>query len=411
MWIIKVNLIYFRYNNNVKNINLSKYKNEFFVVSAVFVLILTILSFNFYKSPVPHSNLADTKISLYSNKNITPNAVVTNPEFKNIAFNTDIPKPSLFSSQMATVIRTIKSFTTSPTSEGPKEYGSWIWTPIMQMTPEYVESILSDVKADGINTIYVSVDSYLDIFVMPKGIEREKQKEIFSDILEDFIIKANYRGIAVDAEAGWQNWAEEGNTYKAFAIVNFVKDFNATHKNKFRGFQYDVEPYLLYSYQENKATVLKNFVSLVDQTEYFMNTDSLRFSVVVPDFYDEKDEFTPKFSYNGRRGYVFKHLLDILDRRPDSSIIVMSYRNFADGKDGAIEVSKNEIQTAGRGAYKTQIIIAQETGEVPPPYITFYNTPKRYFNWQIERINIAFESHSNFGGITVHYVNAFLALK
>lgn len=364
-----------------------------------------------YRSPVPHRNITDTKISQYSDKNITVNATVTNPEFKNIAFNINIPKSSIFSNQMAAVVRTIKFFTTTPTNEDTKEYGTWIWTPIMQMTPEYVETVLAGAEADGINTTYVSIDSYLDIFVMPKGEEREKQKEVFSGILEDFIIRANLRGIVVDAEAGWQNWAEEGNTYKAFAIVNYVKDFNANHENKFRGFQYDVEPYMLDSYAENKGAVLKNFVKLVDETEYFLTSNSLRFSVVIPDFYDEKDNFTPRFSYNGKRNYVFNHLLEILDRRPDSSIILMSYRNFADGEDGAIEVSNNEMQTASRGAYKTKIIIAQETGDVPPPYITFYDTPKTYFNWQIKKISTAFKSHPNFGGIAVHYVNAFLDLK
>ena len=395
----------------MKKISFDKNKKLYFYGVFILCIIIFFIIFRMYRSPVPHRNITDTKISQYSDKNITVNATVTNPEFKNIAFNINIPKSSIFSNQMAAVVRTIKFFTTTPTNEDTKEYGTWIWTPIMQMTPEYVETVLAGAEADGINTTYVSIDSYLDIFVMPKGEEREKQKEVFSGILEDFIIRANLRGIVVDAEAGWQNWAEEGNTYKAFAIVNYVKDFNANHENKFRGFQYDVEPYMLDSYAENKGAVLKNFVKLVDETEYFLTSNSLRFSVVIPDFYDEKDNFTPRFSYNGKRNYVFNHLLEILDRRPDSSIILMSYRNFADGEDGAIEVSNNEMQTASRGAYKTKIIIAQETGDVPPPYITFYDTPKTYFNWQIKKISTAFKSHPNFGGIAVHYVNAFLDLK
>jgi len=246
---------------------------------------------------------------------------------------------------------------------------------------------------------------------MEKGQERERLKKIFSEKLEEFIIKANSKGIAVDAEAGWKNWAENDHIYKPFAIVNYVKNFNVTHKNKFRGFQYDVEPYLLDSYPKNKAEILKNFVTLIDKTEYFLNDSDLMFSVVVPDFYDKKDGFTPKFSYNGNKDYVFGHLLNILERRSDSSIIVMSYRNFANGKDGAIEVSVNELNTARKGVYKTKIIIAQEVGEVPPPYITFHNTSKKYFFEQIKKINTAFKPNPNFGGISVHYANAFLALK
>jgi len=373
------------------------------------IAVLVFISGNSEKS-IPHLNLIDTKISQYSDKHITPNAIMTNPEFKNIAFGTNVPKPSFFLNQIAAVVNAIKSIITTPKKE-IKEYGTWIWTPVMNMSPEYIESILSDAKANGVNTMYVSIDSYLDIFVMPKGSEREQRKKVFSDKLEYFINKANKRGIAVDAEAGWRNWAEGDNIYKAFAVVNYVKNFNATHKNKFRGFQYDVEPYLLDSYKKNPASVLGNFAGLIDKTEYFLGTSALQFSVVVPDFYDEKDGLTPKFSYNGEKACAFRHLLNILDRRPNSSIIIMSYRNTAGGDDGAIEISKNEMQTAKDGSYQTKIIIAQETGDVPPPYITFHNTSKKYLGRQIDSINTAFKSYPNFGGIAVHYVNSFLALK
>lgn len=358
----------------------------------------------------PHNNIVDIKISQYSDKNITPNAVATNPEFKNIAFGPVPAKNYVFQNQMASVVRTVKSFLTYQ-GKKEKEYGSWIWTPVLEMTPTYIESILSNAKANGVNVIYVSIDSYLDIFVMPESEEREANKKLFSDRLEYFIKEAKNRGIAVDAEAGWRNWAEGENVYKAFAIVNYVKNFNETRQNKLRGFQYDVEPYLLDSYEGNEASVLKNFIELVDNTEYFLGESSLRFSVAVPDFYDEKDKLTPKISYNGSKNYVFRHLLNILDRRPDSSIILMSYRNFAENDDGTIDISKNEMRTAKRGRYATKIIIAQETGEVPPPYITFHNTSKKYFSEQVEKINEAFNSYSNFGGIAVHYVNAYLALK
>lgn len=399
--------------NKRRGLNNKKYWG----VGLLFVCVILVVIFvsGSSEKPIPHLNLVDTQISQYSDKNITPNAIATNPEFKNIAFEAVPTKSYIFQSQIAAVINAIKSLIPQTENKNnPKEYGSWVWTPIMEMSPEYMESILSGTKADGVNTIYLSIDTYLDVFVMPKGAERENQKKIFSDKLENFIISANKKGIAVDAEAGWRNWAEEGNEYKGFAIVNYVKNFNATHQSKFRGFQYDVEPYLLDSYAKNEKSqisALANFIKLVDQTQNFISTSTLKFSVVIPDFYDEKDAMTLKFSYNGNKGYTFKHLLNILDKRPDSSVIIMSYRNFADGSDGTIGISKNEMQTAKNGGYDTKIIIAQETGDVPPPYITFYSTPKKYFEEQTGKINTAFNSYSNFGGLAVHYVNAFLALK
>jgi hypothetical protein len=396
----------------VKNKSKKKY---FFgsVVAVVAVIFIIFLISGNNSASLPHLNSIDTKISQYSDSHITKNAIKTDPEFKNIAFDTNTPRQSFFSNQLAAVIKTVKSFTTLSTKKESvsKEYGSWIWTPVMDMSPEYMKSILSQAKADGVNTIYVSIDTYLDIFVMPKGPAREAQKKIFGDKLEYFIAKAESKGIVVDAEAGWRNWGEDDNLYKGFAIVNYVKNFNASRQNKFRGFQYDVEPYLLDSYEKNKVSVLKNFIKLIDQTENFMSTSTLKFSVVIPDFYDEKDQLTPKFSYNGRDGYTLNHLLNILDRRPDSSIIVMSYRNFAEGQDGAIEISKNEMQTADRGAFNTKIIIAQETGDVTPTYITFHGTSKNYLLRELDKINSVFAAYSNFGGLAIHYANAFVALK
>ncbi len=389
-----------------------------FLITGI-VVCAGILSAIFWFVPkdasIPHQNTVDTKISQYSDRYITVNAVTTNPQFKKIAFNVSVPSnPSFTSNQLASLADLIKFFTENffkTKTSLPKEYGTWVWTPTSRITPEYTESILTGVQKDGVDTVYLSIDSYLDIFTMPDGAEKNQKREEFTKIIDNFIARANQKGIRVDAEAGWQNWAESGNEYKAFAVTDYVKNFNATHKNKFRGFQYDIEPYLMDAYQNNSAQILTNFVGLVDKTEYYLGTSTLQLSVVVPDFYDKKDKATPKFAYGGQNGYIFDHLIKILDRRQNSSIIIMSYRNFADGKDGSIGVSANEMRTAKSNAQNTKIVIAQETGDVTPPYITFYSTSKKNLLEQVAKIDSAFKSNPNFGGIAIHYANAFLALK
>lgn len=363
---------------------------------------------------VPHQNNGDLQISLHQNRPHIKSVMELNSEFKHLAF-TDLPKErSWMQSQVASVLKSAKSFSSRFTLEKPKEkeHGSWLWTPTLQMTDSYMKSVLDDAQKNAVNVMYLSIDSYLDIFTMPKGVLRENKKAEFTKKVATFIRLANERGIEVDAEAGWQNWAEEGHEYKGFAIVNFVKNFNLSNQEKFRGFQYDVEPYLLSEFTENPEAVLERFVSLIDKTEQFLGDSDLTFSVVVPDFFDEKDKMTPKFSYNGSRKFsTLEHLFNILDRREDSSIIVMSYRNFALGKDGSIEVTQNEINTAHKGRYSTHIIVAQETGDVPPPYITFHNTSKETLEIETAKIEQAFSSSPNFGGLAIHYINAYLDLK
>jgi hypothetical protein len=279
----------------------------------------------------------------------------------------------------------------------------------MQLTPKYTDTIISGALKNGFKNIYISIDSYLDIYIMPDGEEKITKRAEFDKKIENFITKANNNGITVDAEAGWRNWAEDGNTYKALATLNYALKFNKDHNVKFRGFQYDVEPYLLDEYKENKAEVLKNFLTLVNQTVTMLNNKDLELTVVIPEFYDGSNGETPKFSYNGKNGYATEHLLSILDRREGSKIIVMSYRNFTKGIDGSIDISKDEINSANE--HKTKIIIAQETGDVEPPYITFHNTNKKYFNNQKNELDKAFMLDKSYGGVAIHYINAFMDLK
>ncbi len=336
----------------------------------------------------------------YSDEHITSNAIISEPRFKSLGiFNRE-----------SLIANTVSVITKDPnlTQKG-HEKGTWLWTPIQDITPKYAEYIVSGAKKNGVNTIYMSVDSYLDIFVMADGEAKEKKKEAFNKNISDFITLAEKNGISVDAEAGWRNWAEDGNTYKAFTILNFVKNYNKTHTAKFAGFQYDIEPYLLTRYYLNKTSVLKNYLDLVGETVNRLNNTDLTLSVVIPDFYDGTNGDTPSFKYLGKEGFAIDHLLTLLNRRAGSEIIIMSYRNFSKGDDGTLEISEDEITKANKS--KTKIIIAQETGDVKPPYITFHNTSKTYLGKQMDLIQKTFSKEKSFGGIAVHYANAFLDLK
>lgn len=337
----------------------------------------------------------------YSDNHITQNAISSDPRFKNLTF---VDNKVLLSN----VISSVSEYKGGQVSN-KMENGTWLWTPLLNMTPSYVKSIIFGAKKNKIGVIYLSIDSYLDVFVMSNGSDREEAKQRFDKALQDFISQAHKNNIAVDVEAGWRNWAEEGNTYKPFVILQYAMQFNKTHSDKIRGIQYDVEPYLLESYQKDKSSALKNFVTLMDQTVSQMDGSDLALSVVIPEFYDEASGHTPEFSYKGKSGYTFGHLLSVLERREGSKIIVMAYRNFSKGEDSSVDVSKDEISEAD-GSH-TKIIIAQETGDVLPPYITFHNTSRSYYKKQLSTLQQAFTADKSFGGIATHYINAFLELR
>lgn len=363
------------------------------------------------EEPIPHQNPIDLTLGLRRPAPIADSASVSDPRFKTITFDPYINDKPRFVSQLASAAEAFEIIAENLLKKGDEEHGSWVWTPILLITPEYRTEILNNAQKNRINVIYLSIDSYLDIFSMKDSKAKTELESKFKSIIRDFIIEANNRGIAVDAEAGWKNWAEVGHTYKPIAILDFVKHFNEISDYKFRGFQYDVEPYLLERYKSDPVDVLMRFVELIDNSERFLGSTKIKFSVVVPDYFDKKDKATPEFNYNGKMDSVFGHIYEVLDRRRNSSIIVMSYRNFAEGRDGSIQVSKNEIRTANKLTNRTDVIIAQETGDFPPPYITFFGTSKERLQNETSKIRRAFQRQHNFGGFAIHYINTYLALK
>ena len=338
----------------------------------------------------------------YSDIHITKNAMVTDQRFKDLAvFNKE--------NFLASAAASLQTNKPSPAEAAKPEKGTWLWTPTLDLTSKYWNTLIAGAKKNGIHTIYLSIDSYLDIYVMPDGPEKEKKKKAFDDILERFIAAAHKNNMTVDAEAGWRNWAEPGNEYKAFAIVDYVLQFNAAHTEKLRGFQYDIEPYLLSSYQTDKKTVLRDFVDLVNKTVTRLNNSDVAFSVVIPDFYDGDSGETPRFLYGWKYSYALTHLLNVLERRPGSALLVMAYRNQSKGNDGSIDISREEIRAAN--ASHTKVIVAQETGDVSPPSLTFYNTSLSSLNTEIRNIEETFAKNESYNGIAIHYINALMELE
>jgi hypothetical protein len=100
-----------------------------------------------------------------------------------------------------------------------------------------------------------------------------------------------------------------------------------------------------------------------------------------------------------------------MEKKPGSSIIIMAYRNFFEEDNGTKQISETEIREATQGRYATKIIVAQETGNVPPGYVTFYDYPKVSLHDAMVEIQDYFGQFDAFGGIAVHYFDSFLKLE
>ncbi len=136
-------------------------------------------------------------------------------------------------------------------------------------------------------------------------------------------------------------------------------------------------------------------------------SENFGLSVVIPHFYDSKQEWTPPITYNGITSFTFNHIVFSLNKVNDSSILLMSYRNFFNGNNGVDDISHTEIKTQ---TGNTKIIIAQEVGNVYPKYTTFYGTNKKKLFIQLNKIQNAYHNDKSYGGIAIHYFDTFSEL-
>jgi hypothetical protein len=312
------------------------------------------------------------------------------------------PENTLF--VRTTVPNSVAAASTSGTTKvrpQGKEYGTWIWVSPLTMSAAYRETLLSAAKDAGFTSVYVTIDDYLTT----------NNKGSYDAALAAFVTAAKAKGIAVDAEGGARDWSKAANRIKGYTLIDYVIAYNASHPNQtVRGFQYDVEPYLLPEYETNKASVLSDFVTFIDESAKRMKATDASFSVVIPHFYDAEQGWTPAFSYNGQSAHAFTQLLKVLQQKGGSKIIVMAYRNFFDGDDGIDQLVEPELQEASNGNYSTSVIVAEETGNVDPSYVTFHGKSKNDFLSAVATIYSSFQNNARFGGVAVHYLDTYLSL-
>lgn len=294
---------------------------------------------------------------------------------------------------------------------GKKEFGIWVWDSPVKMTSAQASKVIEISKKNGFNVIYLTVDDYLPILNIRDTTERSRQKEAYMKSLSSFITAAHKAGIDVDVVVGDKDWAEPANRWKGYAFIDFVKEYNLTHPaSLIRGLQYDVEPYLLSSYEVDKRKELKAYVEFIDESATRMQNVPAQFSIVIPHFYDNIQNWTPTVSYKGKEWHTFTHLLKALEKKPKSTIIIMAYRNFFEENNGTKQISEIEVDEATKGKYSSKVIIAQETGDVKPSYVTFHDYPKVSLFDSLNEISTYFGRYSNFGGVAVHYFDSFLKM-
>ena len=284
------------------------------------------------------------------------------------------------------------------------EYGIWLWKSPLDLNKEECETILSKLRVNKFNRVYITTDDFLTI--------KKDQKMEYFDKLYHFVKVAKKNNIIVDVVVGDTSWAKPEFRHKACQFIEMVVKYNSMHPDaKLNRLQYDIEPYLLDKYNKNKKKYLTDLIAFTNTvSNHLKKHPDIGLSIVIPHFYDNNQDWTPKILYNGIYKSTFEHINLILRKINNSTLIIMAYRNYFFGKNGVNDIIQVEFNMISEQK-NPKLIVAQETTKTFPRYTSFYGHSQSELFRQLNIIYSNFGKLPSFGGIAIHSFDGYFNLS
>ena len=207
-------------------------------------------------------------------------------------------------------------------------------------------------------------------------------------LYEEFIESAHAFGMRVFATGGNPSWATDSGAWNAW--VDEVVEFQA-----FDGLVFDVEPHLHPDWDTRKQhRLLRSFVNGLGRAA--TRAGSLPVYTTVPFWWD-----LPAFRI--RKSLLVEHVLDHSD-----GIIVMAYRDTAEGDDGIIQLSRNEANLAALKA--REFVIGVETGPAESDKVSFAEEGSALMESQLVSVRARYGTHETFAGVAIHDFDSYSSL-
>ncbi|MBI4335085.1 MAG: hypothetical protein HY589_00340 [Candidatus Omnitrophica bacterium] len=268
----------------------------------------------------------------------------------------------------------------------------WVWDVKTPSSREATGRLIDFCGAKKINRVYLAAYSF-----------NEENSRNF----RQFNQRAHANGIYVHALGGDPRWGLERYHQQPLRWIEEILSFNRASRpaERFDGIQNDTEVYLLgRPWEENKQRILKEYLDLNRKIVELREIEEadIAYACDIPFWYDDDPSIT--VDWNGAVKPPSFHILDTVD-----SVTVMDYRNFSDGPNGSIALTRNEIEYAG--SVKKKVYIGQETKEgLYPEYITFGGLSEQAMEKQIKKLVEAYINNPGFAGIAIHHYTSYRKL-
>ncbi|GIP56269.1 hypothetical protein J15TS10_00830 [Paenibacillus woosongensis] len=206
-----------------------------------------------------------------------------------------------------------------------------------------------------------------------------------------FIKQAAAAGIEVHALGGTPTWAMEYELPRMMRLVNYVKDYNRAVEpdERFHGIHLDIEPYVLPEWRMDPQQIISEWTSNLDAFVTELRKDSnLEASMDLAVWLD-------KYKVTGEDISLSKWMIDRMDH-----VALMAFRDSAEGSNGIVDVTKEEIAFAeelGKPIYISVEIKASHEGN----HITFFEEGAAYMEEELAKLK-GLLKHTSFKGTLVH---------
>lgn len=290
--------------------------------------------------------------------------------------------------------------------------GLWVWSSRVITNQEEQSELFDFCDAKGVRLVYVNVGGYLPKF---EG-DSHSIVDVAQSKLAEFVASAHARKIRVYALDGDPSWAYQSKHSVPIERLQRALQYNerVPFNRRLDGFQFDIEPYLLPEAETQWHDIVRQYLDLFRKMRDIIKrspvSNNFTLSAAIPFWWDMKDDLVSDVSWQGISKPIAFHLADLLDTLPAGEIALMDYRDTPDGPDGSIAHAIDEIQYINENTEHVVVFVGQETGNVKPPKITFWEEGEEAIEAAAAKLIAAFKKYRCFGGIAIHHYKSYLKL-
>ncbi|MBP3950361.1 amidase [Bacillus suaedae] len=261
---------------------------------------------------------------------------------------------------------------------------TWLWNPYELVSQS--SEVLTFLQSNQVTDVFLQID-----------------RDLPHTIYQSFIERASEQNINIHALDGAPTWATQKGSAEYQPLINWLRSYQSlsTENQRFSGIHTDVEPYLLSEWNTSRQKTILYYQNSVKAFQNLAQELNIAFAADIPFWFDEIS-FQNKSYGNGLLSNWVQANTDI--------VTIMAYRNFADGPNGIIQLSNNEIITGSKLGKK--VVIGVETGySEEGSHLSFYNNGRATMETELTKVNDAFNESTSYHGIAIHHYASWKELK